>query len=145
MKAILQHDERDCGAACLAMIAEHYGYTQSLNFYRDLTHTDQSGASAYEIVQAAASIGFSAEALSGRIEDLQNGLKEGEIKLPFIAHVTTEDHSRHFVVVSAVSKRKMHICDPAKGKIVESPDDFARRWTGNIICFEKNETAENSV
>ena len=35
MKVILQHDERDCRAACLAMIAEHYGYSQSLNKYRD--------------------------------------------------------------------------------------------------------------
>lgn len=30
MKIILQHDERDCGASCPAMVAKHYGYVDSV-------------------------------------------------------------------------------------------------------------------
>lgn len=138
MKAIIQHDERDCGAACLAMVAEHYGYSQSLNTYRDLTNTDQNGTSVYEIMRAAASVGLSADALSGNLGELFDSLKKNEFKAPFIAHIITEDNYSHFVVVSAMDEKRIHIYDPAKGKVTESLTDFACHWTGNIITFVKN-------
>lgn len=138
MKAIIQHDERDCGAACLAMVAEHYGYSQSLNAYRDLTNTDQNGTSVYEIMRAAASVGLSAEALSGNLGELFDGLNKNEFKVPFIAHTITEDNYSHFVVVSAIDEKRIHIYDPAKGRVTESLTEFACDWTGNIITFVKN-------
>ena len=47
MKLILQHDERDCGAACLAMLVAHYGKRLPLSRFCELTRTDRSGASLY--------------------------------------------------------------------------------------------------
>ena len=107
MKSILQHDERDCGAACLAMIAGYYGYFQSLNAYRELTNTDQDGASAYEIINAASSIGLMGEALSGNIDELLDSLHKNEFNTPFIAHIVTEDNYSHFVVVASINERKL--------------------------------------
>ncbi len=135
MKAILQHDERDCGAACLAMIAGYYGYFQPLNEYRELTNTDQDGTSVYEIIQAASSIGLSAEALTGDVNELLDSLDKGEFRTPFIAHVVTEDNYSHFVVVSTIDAGKVCLYDPAKGKVREATEKFAKKWTGNIVTF----------
>lgn len=139
MKSILQHDERDCGAACLAMIAGYYGYFQSLNAYRELTNTDQDGTSAYEIINAASSIGLMGEALSGNIDELLDSLHKNEFNTPFIAHIVTEDNYSHFVVVASINERKVRMYDPAKGKVNESLDDFAEKWTGNIVTFVKTD------
>ena len=98
MKTILQHDERDCGAACLAMVANHYGYSQSLNVFRELTATDKDGTSVYGIIQAAKQIGLLSEALFGNMEDLLIGIGNSEIRLPFIAHIITDDNYYHYIV-----------------------------------------------
>ena len=38
MRIIKQHDERDCGAACLSMIASHFGLKHPISKYRELTN-----------------------------------------------------------------------------------------------------------
>lgn len=140
MRAILQHDERDCGAACLAMVAEYHGYSQSLNSYRDMTNTDQNGTSVYEIMRAAESIGLDAEALSGNPDELLESVSKEEVRCPFIAHIITDDNYSHFVVVSSINEKKVCLYDPAKGKSRESFHDFFEKWTGNIITFEKTKS-----
>lgn len=62
MKIIMQHDERDCGAACIAMIAAYYGCEKSLQFFRNLTNTDKEGVNVYGLIQASEKIGINAEA-----------------------------------------------------------------------------------
>ena len=69
MKIIKQHDERDCGAACLSIIASHYKLKYPISKYRELTKTDQNGANLYGLCDAAQKIGFQADALSGNMEE----------------------------------------------------------------------------
>jgi len=47
MKAVVikQHDEKDCGAACLAMIAAHFGCKLPLVRYREMINVNMNGAS----------------------------------------------------------------------------------------------------
>ena len=138
MKTILQHDEKDCGAACLAMIAKHYGYQQSINAFRNMTNTDQEGTSMHEIIRAAESLGFNADGLQGSFEELMNAVEQNDVQFPFIAHTMTSEGYYHFVVVSGLSKEKFDIFDPAKGKVHMSFKDFSRMWTGNIIAMIPN-------
>ena len=51
MKTIIQHDERDCGAACLSMIAIHYGLKHSLSKYRERTKTELNGTNLYGLLR----------------------------------------------------------------------------------------------
>lgn len=139
MKIIKQHDERDCGAACLSMIASHYGLKYPISKYRELTKTDQNGANLYGLCDAAQKIGFKAEALSGNIEELLESINKGEIKFPFIAHIITEDYMQHFVVVLNIKNNKFIIADPAKNKIKYTVEQFAELWNGYIVTFEKTE------
>lgn len=133
MKLILQHDERDCGAACFAMISDHYGYSQSLNHFREMTSTSQDGTSAYYIKKAAEGLGLSSDVLSGSIKELSDSIRINEIRLPFIAQIITEDNYCHFIVVSSFSEDKIGIFDPANGKKIVTIEEFADSWTGNII------------
>ena len=43
MKVIYQHDRRDCGAACIAMISAFYGLKLPLSTIREYTKTDSEG------------------------------------------------------------------------------------------------------
>ncbi|MBR2350708.1 MAG: peptidase domain-containing ABC transporter [Clostridia bacterium] len=139
MKYIQQHDERDCGAACLSMIASHYGLKYSISKYRELTKTDQNGTNLYGLCDAAQKIGFNAEALSGNIDTLLEAIDKADIKFPFIAHIINEDYMQHFVVVLNIKNGKFTIADPAKGKIKYTIAQFAELWTGYVAVFEKNE------
>lgn len=140
MKLILQHDERDCGAACLAMIAGHYGLKLPVSKFRELTKTDSSGTNIYGIVKGAEQINLEASAECGSEEELFDGIRSGEIKFPFIAHTVSDDNMLHYVVIYGCKAGRFLIADPGKGKIKAAKEHFFECWTGYIVTFEK--TAE---
>ena len=47
-----QHDEKDCGPACLATIFSYYGLTLPLTRVRESSRTDQDGTSLYGLAKA---------------------------------------------------------------------------------------------
>ncbi|MCM1334807.1 MAG: peptidase domain-containing ABC transporter [Bacteroides sp.] len=137
MKIILQHDERDCGAACLGMIAWHYGLRLSLEKMRHLTKTDKSGTNLYGLTDGARQIGLKGIALSGSADDLMKEIKEGKIKFPFIAHIVSEENMLHFVIIYGIKNEKFLIADPGKGRRKQKTKDFFSVWTGSVVAFEK--------
>lgn len=140
MKIILQHGEKDCGAACLAMVAEHYGYADSIKRFRVLTNTDQDGTSFYDMIYAANTIGLSAEGLSGNMQELRDEIDNEEFNLPFIAHIITEDNYTHFVVVSEFEDEKVCLFDPAKGKVSVAANNFSEMWIRSILMLVPSQT-----
>ena len=142
MKTIIQHDEKDCGAACLSMIASHYGLYYNISKYREITKTDRNGTNLYGIVDGASKIGLNAKSLSGKIKDLLNDISANEISFPFVAHMLTEDGMQHFIVVVKFKKEKFLIYDPAKGKYKLDIEKFTQKWTGYIVIFRKSESFE---
>ena len=53
-----QHDTMDCGAACLRMVAQHYGRHYTLESLRQKCHISREGVSLLGISEAAEGIGF---------------------------------------------------------------------------------------
>jgi ATP-binding cassette subfamily B protein len=137
MKVIKQHDQRDCGAACLSMIATHYGLKQPISAYRELTKTDKSGTNLYGLVDGAKKIGLIAQALSGTPEELQKSMEKGEIQFPFVAHTVTEGSMLHYVVVYGLEHDRFLIADPGRGKRRLSREEFFGCWTGYLVMFQK--------
>lgn len=137
MKYIKQHDERDCGAACLAMIAEYYGLSQPLAKYRELTKTDRSGTNLYGMVDGAGKIGLEADALEGSTDELFEGIENGEIEFPFVAHIVNENAMLHFVVIFGLKNGKFIVGDPGKGKVKYTVEKFSELWSGYIVTFKK--------
>lgn len=137
MKVIKQHDERDCAAACLAMISNHFGIVLPFSRFTELTKTDKNGANLYGIIDAAKQLGFDAEALEGSPEDLLKAISNKEISFPFIAHIVSDTGMLHFVVIADMNTDSFLIYDPGKGKHFEKKEIFFEKWSGFIATFKK--------
>lgn len=138
-KGVLQHDEKDCSAACLATICKYWKLNIPLVKLRELIKVDKNGANIYGLIQAAAVIGLKGEALEGSWEELVDEIGKHEIKLPLIAHVIMDQSLEHFVVIYRISHTNVYIFDPGKGNVVYSIKEFLTLWTGYIITFTKTE------
>jgi len=114
-----QLDAKDCGAACLKMIAKHYGKFYSLQYLRDKCGTTREGVSFIDLSYAAESIGLRTVAIHCTVEDLYD-----KITLPCIIH--WDDN--HFVVVYRVTKNKVFISDPARGLVTYSYEELKKMW-----------------
>ena len=53
---VKQHDEKDCGAACLSMICEYYGLKLPLAKLRECIKVDNQGANIYGILKNSINI-----------------------------------------------------------------------------------------
>jgi ATP-binding cassette, subfamily C, bacteriocin exporter len=131
---IKQHDIKDCGAACLASIGNHYGIKLPIARIRQLANTDKRGTNVLGMIEAAERMGFTAKGVKGGIEALP------QIPLPAVAHVIVGKQLQHFVVIYKVTKKKIKVMDPGEGKFkTYSYEDFQKMWTGVLILFSKNE------
>lgn len=141
---IAQVDERDCGAAALAMVLSAHGREVSIARVRELVKTNLNGSSALGISVAAESFGLSTTAIKA-----DASLFEQEQALPFpaIAHVQKPAGKHlleHFYVIWKVSKKGIHVLDPDNqvGRKVFSKDEFSKQWTGVILFFEETNRFE---
>lgn len=138
---IKQHDQRDCGAACLSMISEFYKLKLPIAKFRELIKMDIQGANIYGIVDGAQKIGFDSQALEGTPDELLEGIFNKEITFPFIARIVNNEMYSHFVVVYNIKNNKVIIGDPAKPKIKKVDiKSFIKNWQGQIITFSPNQS-----
>ena len=80
---VRQHSEEDCGAACLASVALHYGKRLRLSSIREMVGTASSGTTLLGLRRGADLIGFAARAVKAT-PDLLDQLDA--IDLPVICH-----------------------------------------------------------
>lgn len=74
MEIVIQHDQMDCGPACLAMISSHYGKKISMQFLRDTMFITREGVSVYGLTLAANKIGFNNITAKLNVDDFNNEL-----------------------------------------------------------------------
>ncbi len=121
-----QQSASDCGAACLVMAAQYWGQQFSVNRIRELANVDRNGASLAGLATAAEKIGFTAKPIKGHIQGL------AKTQLPAIAHW----EGRHYIVVYAITRKHIVVCDPALGQLVLSHTAFKQGWTGYALLVE---------
>lgn len=114
-----QMDAKDCGPACLKIIAKYYGKYYSLQYLRDLCGITREGVSFLDISYAAEKIGLRTVSVKATIENLTT-----RIPLPCIIHWD----ENHFIVVYNTKKGKIYVSDPAKGLLSYSEEEFKDRW-----------------
>ena len=118
-----QLDSRDCGPACLRMIARHYGKNYSLQKLREMCFINRNGVSLLGICEAAEHLGF--RTLGARLSWEQ---LSSEAPLPCIIHW----RQNHFVIVYKISVKRAQtiiwVADPAHGLIKYSLKEFTRNW-----------------
>lgn len=128
MKLIKQFDENDCGAACLAMIASHFGSYLSITKIREIAGTDTQGTSLKGMLEAAKKLNLDAKAVKGTEQIFSK-----KFPVPLIAHLQYQNGSNHFVVISKINEKCVWIYDPAIGKISYKKNDFLKIWSGYLI------------
>ncbi|MFO0726611.1 MAG: peptidase domain-containing ABC transporter [Myxococcota bacterium] len=117
-RVVLQHDELDCGAACLSAIARFWGRRIDVATYRTLVHVTRDGASMLALKSAAEATGFAALGIMAGPKALRN------LKPPFIALM-----EYHFVVVYALGEETVRIADPSVGLVDLPWADFSRDFS----------------
>jgi ATP-binding cassette subfamily B protein len=125
---IKQRDGSDCGAACLASVAAHFGLHIPVSRIRLYSGTHSKGTSIRGLIEAAEQLNLRAR--GARTERIQ------ELPVPTIFHRVLENGMQHFVAVYKISKRKICYMDPAFGKfITQGCEDFSKSWTGVILLI----------
>lgn len=114
-----QLDAKDCGPACLRMIARYYGKDYTISWLRELCNIGKEGVSVLGISNAAEKLGFNTVALKASFETL-----EKQVQLPCIVHWK----QNHFVVVYKITKRYVYIADPDAGRQQLDRADFLKHW-----------------
>ena len=117
---IRQHDNMQCGAACLGMICRYYGYNVSLQQLSEVCCPTSEGVSLLGLTKSACIIGFDAFACKVTVSSLM------ENKSPCILHW----NQNHFVVLYKVRRGYFYIADPSKGHYRCKQKEFLEHWIG---------------
>jgi ATP-binding cassette subfamily B protein len=134
MRFVRQIDEMDCGAACLAMIADHFGRRVSLARIRQLVNTGLDGTSLRSLCSAAEELGLAARSVKASLHNLDR------MPLPAICHWDGD----HWLVLYRVTSRHASVADPALGFRRIRRDEFERRWTGYAALFDYTPAFEHA-
>ena len=126
MRFVRQIDEMDCGAACLAMVAHHFGRAVSLARIRQLVNTGLDGTSLRSLCSAAEELGLAARSVKASLSNLER------MPLPAICHWDGD----HWLLLYHVTRRYAYVADPALGFRRVPREEFERRWTGYAALFD---------
>jgi ATP-binding cassette subfamily B protein len=144
LEFIPQHDQMDCGPACLSMISRFYGKKINFQILRDKSYITKEGVSLLGVKSAAESIGFKPYAAKLSVGDLDKDF------LPCILHW----NQNHFVVLYKINrsiftgKKSFKIADPGHGMITLPENKFKAAWTdlqdeGIALFLEPTDKFEN--
>ena len=139
-KFVRQQGIKDCGVTCLYNIIRYYKGNISIDKLRNLTKTDNSGTSIYNIVEASNKLGLKSNAYMCKYNSLN------KISWPFIAHIKLDEKYDHFIIIKNIKKDKIIVEDPIRGKVIYDKNMFLKEWTNVVITFEKTKdlVKENS-
>lgn len=128
MKIVRQQDEKDCGVCSLLSIIRYYKGNVPLEQLRLDARTNNEGTTALNLVLASQKYGF--DAVGMKVKNV-NDIK----RLPAIAHLNLEKGYSHYVVVEKITKDKIILMDPAKGRVVKFLWEFQKEWSGVVLIF----------
>lgn len=139
VKVVLQDGMKDCGICCLLSIIRYYGGEVPKEYLRELTNTTKEGVSLWNLLEASKKIGFDAEGLSGKLEDIDVN------NLPCIAHINVNNKRQHFIVLYKINsiKKQVTIMDPAKGKKTLSFAEYHLLSSNNYLFLTPKKKLPN--
>jgi ATP-binding cassette subfamily B protein RaxB len=110
MPLYLQMESAECGLACLAMVAAHYGGTQGLEELRAKFDVSVRGTSLQDLANMADQINLNARCVELAADEI------AQLRMPAVLHW----EGNHWVVVKKTSAKGLQLSDPALGE----------RWVG---------------
>ncbi|MFZ6654199.1 peptidase domain-containing ABC transporter [Undibacterium sp. TJN19] len=125
MNLKLQTESSECGLACLAMVASHFGYNTDLADLRRQFSISLKGATLAQLMRHASAMQLNSRPLRLELDELD------QLALPCILHWNLN----HFVVLEAVrkdwrGKLTLILLDPAVGERRVSIEEASKHFTG---------------
>ncbi len=125
MTPILQTEASECGLACLAMVASHYGYETDIANLRQKFIISIKGTTLAQVISHAAKLDLSSRPLRLEVDEVEN------LRLPCILHWNLN----HFVVLKKLEKNwrgelQFILLDPAHGERKLGLNEFSASFTG---------------
>ncbi|MDZ7950494.1 peptidase domain-containing ABC transporter [Nostoc sp. DedQUE09] len=127
-QSVLQHSEEDCGAACLATVAKHYGRTFAINRVREAVGTGARGSSLLGLSRGAEALGFNTRQVKASPQ-LLNQLDKAP--LPGIIHWK----GYHWVVLYGRKGKKYVTVDPGVGIRYLTRNELTAGWGNGIMLL----------
>jgi len=128
-RPMLQSEAAECGLACVAMVAAHYGHRVNIGGLRRRFPISMKGATLAELINVASELELSARALRCELDEI------GQLQTPAILHWDMN----HFVVLEKVAGSKATLLDPASGRKTVGREELNRHFTG--VALELTPTA----
>lgn len=132
---VMQMENMECGAACLAMVLAYYGKWMPLSKLRELCGISRDGVKMSVIAKSARTLGLSAQGYRFEADEFFE-----KSTFPCIVHW----NFTHFVVVCGRRGNTVYINDPGSGSIRISMQEFDDAFTGLCICFRPGDGFEPS-
>ena len=121
-----QHDESDCGPACITMISKYYGKKLSMGQVREMANVSVEGASMGAVCRASENLGYRARPYKLSYPGLKN------LKLPAIVHW----EGYHWTVLFRIDPKNVWLADPGIGIRKLTHEQFKKSWTRYAIELE---------
>jgi ABC-type bacteriocin/lantibiotic exporter with double-glycine peptidase domain len=125
---VLQHNEEDCGAACVATIAKYYGRTFTISRGRSAVGTGTRGTTLLGLRRGAEALGFNARPVQATPELIDN---INAAPLPAIIHW----QGNHWVVLYGQKRKKYIIGDPGNGIRYISQKELVTNWPNGVLLL----------
>ncbi|MFT7504694.1 MAG: ATP-binding cassette subfamily B protein RaxB [Gammaproteobacteria bacterium] len=135
VELVMQAEASECGLACLCMVSSYFGKHVLLRQLRAIMPASQQGLSMHQLIDYGRTLGLSSRALKLELEELS------QLQCPAILHWNFS----HFVVLTKVTRRYVHISDPAVGERKLSWLHASKSFTGVALeLMPNNDFRHNS-
>jgi ABC-type bacteriocin/lantibiotic exporter with double-glycine peptidase domain len=145
---IQQRNDRDCGAAALAMVLTYWNVPTTPEEISGRFPDDGDGLRAGHLRDLARAKGLDAFLISGQLADLANELERGRPVLVGVAKPYRTKNLAHYEVVVGFhrDKRLVLTLDPAIGWRENTLEGFAREWVPTnqvtVVAFRRPAVAK---
>jgi ATP-binding cassette subfamily B protein RaxB len=128
MPVLLQTEAAECGLACLAMIANHWGHRIDLAAVRRRSSVSLKGVTLKGLMGIAHALNLSTRPLKLDLQHLS------DLKFPCVLHWDMN----HFVVAKGIGRKGLLIVDPSVGERRVPMVEVSRRFTGIALEIQPN-------
>jgi ABC-type bacteriocin/lantibiotic exporter with double-glycine peptidase domain len=128
LPCVRQHNEEDCGAACLATVCARHHAHLPMGWIRHLVGTSREGTTLLGLKRGAEKLGFHAQAAKADarvLDDLQ------ALPLPMICHW----QGCHWVVLHGSRGDQLLVADPGVGLRRLSREQFLAGWANGVVLL----------
>lgn len=132
MRGCLQHDENDCGLACILTICKFLKIHVDEMTLRKNIFLGNDGLSLYGITETFHSLGVETLAVEGDDIELYALLSENE--QPILVMIN-ENNESHYVVLYKGTSHHVFLWDPNIGKRVITKEDFSGIWSNYAVII----------